>query len=791
MQAHQNTLSYRKSGHGRRIVRDGSPAPVCGSEAWSFPMLSAIDGYQTLLELLRNDSSSTVRMSMLNFSLRLFFLISLLVVTTGVVHAVETVTPTSVSASSFYKNEKQYSPENTLSSSDKAWVTVSNGNGNAGEWIKWEFDDPVELRYIEVNKGWGFRWRSKRRLKEVELTFSDNSSMQHTFEDESEQIIRIPAPVITRSVKMTIKSTYPGSSDRTGLRNILFFTPSISDPKLSQEQIEALKAAVGRSDKKAYFQILGLSESVDGNNLQWISLDKGCKALIIPEIIQIVSDFSRPKGQKSGNMNNISWTKSCEHGLAQSLGDWGSIKMEADNAYYRYMKLSGKMTNGMFEGKIYVEAANAPSGLRSVNSGEYWVYGDHIFANERGYRKELRSVKANPYFEDLRPHPSHIDNHFSFLEQFVDVNQTADVEKSLFKLVKEDIYQLQRYIDSDFISLQQRQIAAKEQKELLDTKHGISYRTTVKQFSKGERYVPQVINTYYESEDQSYTINGKYVSKYVPKKRVETSGGYRVGVDGYKALFELRNQSGKPKVVELSAKWTSNTFSYEKVKDRCLSMFFVCMDWSYKTEKVWREGPAEITKSAILGPDGALKQSFDLGEKSPRDLVFFVESVESIDKDIYREFSRLMGEDAMADPVLALELFKSLETKPSLKPFQKDMDRRMEAIKNHHLKKFHDEHIEDTIFSLHLPSDFDADFGGNAVIDVEVGGVPSQVILKTPRGERSLNADSKVRGVEVLDNCLLCRYSGRLVLFNIKGYSEEKLREGISIERVQPATWYW
>jgi hypothetical protein len=110
-----------------------------------------------------------------------------------------------------------YSPLNAIDGNNRtAWVEGSAADG-IGEWIKVSYDSPKKISSISVANGYGksaTSYSANGRVKDVEIA-TGNGSFVRTIPDTKEEFkVLLPpgmAGKMTRWVKLTIKSVYPGT----------------------------------------------------------------------------------------------------------------------------------------------------------------------------------------------------------------------------------------------------------------------------------------------------------------------------------------------------------------------------------------------------------------------------------------------------------------------------------------------------------------------------------------------------------------------------------------------------
>jgi len=124
---------------------------------------------------------------------------------------------TEVSASSeHFDGDETYEGKNLKDRRvSTVWVEGVQGSG-LGEHVELTLDGPQTVTSLRVwNGNWYTTdyWKRHNRIKEIDLIFSDGSKETLTLKDAMEvETIRLAKKVNTSSVKITIKSTYGGST---------------------------------------------------------------------------------------------------------------------------------------------------------------------------------------------------------------------------------------------------------------------------------------------------------------------------------------------------------------------------------------------------------------------------------------------------------------------------------------------------------------------------------------------------------------------------------------------------
>ncbi len=132
------------------------------------------------------------------------------------------------------KNNKfLYDIDNIFDNDDNtAWVEGSEGDG-IGEWIQLDFDEEYNIERIDIISGYSKSkaiFNANNRIKTLEISFSDGSTMNLDLKDTMDlQKIKIE-PHVTKSVKFIIKDIYKGSKYNDAcISELKLWEPKVSD----------------------------------------------------------------------------------------------------------------------------------------------------------------------------------------------------------------------------------------------------------------------------------------------------------------------------------------------------------------------------------------------------------------------------------------------------------------------------------------------------------------------------------------------------------------------------------
>lgn len=121
-----------------------------------------------------------------------------------------------------------FSPSNTIDGKVGTMWAEGEAAAGLGEWIEYKFEDEVELTRIEFYLG---NWYSQdyyqrhNRMKRFEIKFSTGEKLLFEAKDKMvKQVVALPKPIKTRSVKFVLKEVYAGTTfNDTYLSEAMFF----------------------------------------------------------------------------------------------------------------------------------------------------------------------------------------------------------------------------------------------------------------------------------------------------------------------------------------------------------------------------------------------------------------------------------------------------------------------------------------------------------------------------------------------------------------------------------------
>jgi hypothetical protein len=132
------------------------------------------------------------------------------------------------------------------------WVEGEDGSG-LGSWLEVDLGGSHTVTHLKLWNGnwysWDF-WNRHNRAKEIEITFSDESTQKFTLKDEKvPEELRFDKPVTTSTIKIKIKGIYRGST---------FNDTCISELAVFDDQPEVFHTVAGTADSGH------LTEDADG-----------------------------------------------------------------------------------------------------------------------------------------------------------------------------------------------------------------------------------------------------------------------------------------------------------------------------------------------------------------------------------------------------------------------------------------------------------------------------------------------------------------------------------------------
>lgn len=170
------------------------------------------------------------------------------------------------------------------------WTEGVSGQG-IGEYVEFTFDQEYTLKTISIQSGVAYRddlFEKNSRPHIITLMLSNGSSIDHALEDTSiPQTLTFEKPVNTSSLRIIIKSVYPGSKwDETAISAISFgaFSQGVSGSEPPPPEIKAHTPIAAGTDytlaiaKNGSVIALGQNDFKQGNTSDWknvIDIDAG------------------------------------------------------------------------------------------------------------------------------------------------------------------------------------------------------------------------------------------------------------------------------------------------------------------------------------------------------------------------------------------------------------------------------------------------------------------------------------------------------------------------------------
>jgi hypothetical protein len=315
---------------------------------------------------------------------------------------------------------------------------------------------------------------------------------------------------------------------------------------------------------------------------------------------------------------------------------------------------------------------------------------------------------------------------------------------------------------------------------------GLSLITKVKKVQKGQRYVPSVTNTYYTTEDHSYTVNGKYVSKLKSNKNYTSDGGYNVDVKGFDLIFAVDNESTQAYIVTLEVNWNNTELYYAK-ESYCMQRgWFFCSQSGKRYSEKERSSSKTFQKKYIVGSGGRIKHRIYIGEKKPNlgDLTYKIIDFKAINKDLLNKMQFINSQKGLEKYQVSQNYFTELKKNILLSDFHDSLSKRMDVISRFQKDKFNSKHISLAKIAFEFGKKFDPDFD-NKVIVTLLSKQPLLIDLSTPQGKKNkLEVLKKEKSPWGINYCMSCEYSLKLSLNAISGLSKKEIKEQTKIEYV-------
>ncbi|PLX81809.1 MAG: hypothetical protein C0617_15850 [Desulfuromonas sp.] len=268
------------------------------------------------------------------------------------------------------------------------------------------------------------------------------------------------------------------------------------------------------------------------------------------------------------------------------------------------------------------------------------------------------------------------------------------------------------------------------------SKYQLRVRNSIKHGKIGERYVPYTTSSYTSFNNDYMMINGEAINYSTNQKHSSSSGGHDEDVYGYKAIYEVKNESKNHYLVQMKSDWTGVysryvTGSYGAWSDK---------DGQYSELKT-NKSASSYPQSFVLAPGDKHKYQFELGEEEPADLVNVPVTVTVIPKRFYEGLVRSMEEEntdlALIDGYLKTELVR--EWWPQL-------IRRWNQIIQDRDDRFSKANIEKVTINLEYDkSDYDSAFDNPVTVFIS-SKKPLKVKYETPFATETVDVTQKTSG---------------------------------------------
>ncbi len=391
----------------------------------------------------------------------------------------------------------------------------------------------------------------------------------------------------------------------------------------------------------------------------------------------------------------------------------------------------------------------------------------------------IEPERLNKYFAEYKKRQKYADRIDKEAKQFVKNLNFNLIDRNVLRIFS-DIFP--GYLDNS--DLENR--LAKYYANIAENEYGIKIQNSTKETTKGTKYIPQVKNTYYTSEDQSYILNGQYIHKSRPKKETVTTGGYEKTVLGWDLIFAVDNESTDKAnyVVEVEATWTSTEYHPEKERYCLKKGFIFCSDWGERYREKAKKMPKKFNQNYLIGSGGRVKHNLYLGEKKPHDLQIFISNARKVSDEHFEKYKHVMSKSGLKDLETAKDYVSALKSIKVFSPFIEILKNRLQEIAQHQKDVFNDENIGLASYEVELPRKYDKDFENNIILVVTTKDKPLKVKISTPSKTRELNVNRQVSGYQIFGKCLFCKYEGRLELSNIKDVQKEDINNQFKISYV-------
>lgn len=311
---------------------------------------------------------------------------------------------------------------------------------------------------------------------------------------------------------------------------------------------------------------------------------------------------------------------------------------------------------------------------------------------------------------------------------------------------------------------------------------GVTLQTSIDNYVQGERYIPQVINSYYTTEDQSYSLNGEYVNKLVSKRREITSKGYNLSINGFDRIFAIENNSSEPQLVLYKSFWRGAEKKVEKERYCARSGLFSCQDYDERYVAKPYYSDRDYQQAFFIAPGGRVKHRYLLGEEKPESVTDYIAEVTPLGPDLFKELQVVFGDEAMDAGDSTLRVIERLSKREDLAGLRSALGARVIEIQQHMAARFDSEHRAGSAVALSFPDQFDPDFANviTAKVVSDVGAFTA--IVATPVGKRRVAVYKQSSGYRVYGYCLFCEWESDSFKIEVpRGMDKQSVRKQISL----------
>lgn len=364
--------------------------------------------------------------------------------------------------------------------------------------------------------------------------------------------------------------------------------------------------------------------SINGNFIDSVVLVKDENGCYVSNMSQkeksefLFSYYDLVKGKKYFYY----WSGTCEDGFGSGKGTLtidtvGRTCMACtDNVKHTFVKYRGVMSGGVFDGKVDVN----PHQSRTFS--RYFWYSS--------------------IFTDYTEYSNYKDRFDARLDMATNESRDIPTLQSL----------ISKYASKDYIAdAPEFALLSKSLTQQLSDRHKIEIRHTVKDGFIGDRYVPEVKNTWYDTETVFY-VDGKPVTKTTPKD--VSTGGYNEKVKGYTSVFGVSNESNSNYIVDLAFQGTVTTSKY-LVKDKFMLFFYKSVLETESTSKFLR-----ITRKILLRPGQEYKDQMVQGERYSKNFDVYLMGVTTVDNGWVKRLDYILN-TPIKSSVVASNILRSVD----------------------------------------------------------------------------------------------------------------------------------